>query len=80
MAVEVYKVPQAMPLFSAYHAPYQVKHRYWARLLLFARIGIFLLIILYGHEDDDPNTNLSAITAIMSLLLFIKGHVVQHIY
>ena len=69
---------ELIPLFKAYHAPYQVKHRYWTCLLLFARIGIFLLIILYGHED--PNTILLAITAIVSLLLFIKGHVVQHIY
>ena len=64
--------------FEAYHAPYQFKHRYWTGLLLFARIGIYLLIILYGH--GNPNNNLLAIIAITSVLLFVKGHVVRCIY
>ena len=64
--------------FEAYHAPYQFKHRYWTGLLLFARIGIYLLIILHGH--GNPNNNLLAIIAITSVLLFVKGHVVRCIY
>ena len=36
------------------------------------------MIILYGH--GNPNTNLLAIIAILSVLLFIKAHVVQRIY
>ena len=64
--------------FEAYHAPYEIKHRYWTGLLLFARIGIYLLIIMYGH--GNPNNNLLAIIGITSVLLFVKGHVVQRIY
>ena len=64
--------------FEAYHAPYEFKHRYWTGLLLLARIGIYLLIILYGH--GNPNINLLAIIIITSVLLFIKGHVVHRIY
>ena len=64
--------------FEAYHAPYKFKHRYWTGLLLFARIGIYLLIILCSH--GNPHSNLLAIIAITSLLLFVKGHVVCCIY
>ena len=63
---------------EAYHAPYKFKHHYWTGLLLFARIGIYLLIILYGH--GNPDNNLLAIIAITSVLLFVKGHIVRHIY
>ena len=61
-----------------YHAPYRFKHRYWTGLLLLARVAIYIIIILYGH--GDPNTNLLAITFIVSFLLILKGHLFHRIY
>ena len=64
--------------FDPYHAPYRFKHRYWTGLLLLARVAIYILIILYGH--GNPNINLLVIIFLVSFLLFLKGHIVHHIY
>ena len=55
-----------------YHEPHVSKHRYWTGLLLFTRIGLYLVFAL--NVSGDPGVNLLAITVSVVSLLLIKGH------
>ena len=59
-------VNKLKPLFDAYTGPYKDKHRYWTGLLLFVRIGLF--IVFSTNTSGDPAINLLAITIVVICL------------
>ena len=54
---------------EAYHAPYEVKHRYWTGLLLLLR-GFLYLVFAVG----TPSINLLTNITVACSLLFFKAH------
>ena len=54
-----------------YHAPYTFKHRYWAGLLLFLRVVLF--VVLATNTSHDPYLSLVAISIAVGSILFLKG-------
>ena len=54
-----------------YHAPYTFKHHYWAGLLLFLRVALF--VVLATNTSHDPYVSLVAISIAVSSILFLKG-------
>ena len=58
-----------------YHAPYTVKHRYWAGLLFLVRVVLYIVFAL--NVNGDPQVNLVAIILIVGGLLLTKGFLVK---
>ena len=65
------------PFMDAYHAPYQLKHRYWAGLLLLLRCALFLTFAF--NALGDASINLLAITS-ASLGLLVVTRLTGSIY
>ena len=58
-----------------YHAPYTVKHRYWAGLLFLVRVVLYIVFAL--NVNGDPHMNLVAIILTIGGLLLIKGFLIK---
>ena len=58
---------------APYHAPYNVNHRYWTGLLLFARVALYLVFTL--NASNDPGVNLLAVAVMVGAVLFLRVHV-----
>ena len=58
-----------------YHAPYTVKHRYWAGLLFLVRVILYIVFAL--NVNGDPDVNLVAIILTIGGLLLIKGFLIK---
>ena len=58
-----------------YHAPYTVKHRYWAGLLFLVRVVLYIVFAL--NVNGDPDVNLVAIILTIGGLLLIKGLLIK---
>ena len=56
-----------------YHAPYNVNHRYWTGLLLFARVTLYLVFAL--NVSGDPGVNLLAITLSVGAIMLLRARV-----
>ena len=56
---------------APYHAPYNVNHRYWTGLLLFARVALYLVFAL--NVSGDPGVNLLAITVTVGAIMFLRA-------
>ena len=54
-----------------YHAPYNVNHRYWTGLLLFARVTLYPVFALNTHSD--PGVNLLAIAILTGSIMFLRA-------
>ena len=63
------------PLFDAYTGPYKDRHRYWTGLLLFVRVGIFLVFAVIQNVLDQPSLSLLAIIFVAVSLLCFQGMV-----
>ena len=62
---------------DAYHAPYNIKHRYWTGLLLLLRCVLFL--VFASNTSGDPSVNLLAISSV-ALGLAVLTHVTGQVY
>ena len=58
---------------DAYYAPYKKHARYWTGLLLWSRMGLFLMIAINVLGSD--RVNILAISSAVAALLAIKGRV-----
>ena len=58
---------------APYHAPYNINHRFWTGLLLFARVALYLVFAL--NVSGDPGVNLLAITVTVGAIMFLKASV-----
>ena len=58
-----------------YHAPYTVKHRYWAGLLFLVRVILYIIFAL--NVNGDPHVNLVAIILTIGGLLLTKAFLVK---
>ena len=58
-----------------YHAPYTLKHRYWAGLLLLVRVVLYIVFAL--NVNGDSRVNLVAIILTVGGLLLTKGFLVK---
>ena len=57
---------------DTYHAPYNVKHRYWPGLLLLIRCGLF--VIFASNSSGNTSINLLCITAVsLGLAVFTRA-------
>lgn len=56
---------------DAYHAPYNKRYRYWAGLLLLARVTLYLIKAL--NVLNNPSINLIAIICLMGALLLLNN-------
>ena len=56
---------------APYHAPYNVNHRYWTGLLLFARVALYLVFAL--NVSGDPGVNLLVITVTVGAIMFLRA-------
>ena len=63
------------PLMDAYYAPYKKHSRYWTGLLLWSRMGLFLLITINVLGSD--RVNILATSSAIAALLAIKGRVYE---
>ena len=63
------------PLFDAYTGPYKDRHRYWTGLLLFVRVGIFLVFAVIQNVLDQPSLSLLTIIFVAVSLLCFQGMV-----
>ena len=54
-------------VMDAYHAPYNVKHRYWSGLMLLVRCVLFLAFSF--NVLGDPGINLLAINTVMIIVI-----------
>ena len=56
---------------DTYHAPHNVKHRYWPGLLLLIRCGLY--IVFAFNTSGNPSTRLTSITAVtLGLAVFTR--------
>ena len=58
---------------DTYHAPHNIKHRYWPGLLLLVRCALF--IVFASNPSGDPSINLLCITSISLGLAVFKGSI-----
>ena len=58
---------------DTYHAPHNIKHRYWPGLLLLVRCALF--IIFDSNPSGDPSINLLCITSASLGLAVFKGSI-----
>ena len=58
---------------DTYHAPYNIKHRYWPGLLLLVRCALF--IVFASNPSGDPSINLLCITPASLGLAVFKGSI-----
>ena len=64
---------------DAYHAPYQLKHRYWTGLLLLLRCGLYLVFAF--NVSGESSTNLLAISLAVlgvTVILLFTGSVYKN--
>ena len=61
-----------------YHAPYNVKYRYWTGLLLFVRAFLYIIAVL--NFSLDPRVELMSVILIVGGLIFLKGVIAKRVY
>lgn len=62
--------PKLYLFMEAYHVPYVPRHRYWTGLLLIARAVLYL--IAAANVSGNPHVQLTAITFVLSFIIFLK--------
>ena len=58
------------PFMDAYHAPYKKNTRYWTGLLLFTRLGLFLIFAI--NANGGESINILAVSSVTIALLAIQ--------
>ena len=61
-----------------YHAPYNIKYRYWTGLLLFVRAFVYIIAVL--NFSLDPRVELMSVMLIVGGLILLKGVIAKRVY
>ena len=61
-----------------YHAPYNVKYRYWTGLLLFVHAFVYIIAVL--NFSLDPRVELMSVILTVGGLIFLKGVIAKRVY
>ena len=72
------KNPKIQTFIETHHTPYTPKHRYWTRLLLIARVVLYL--IAAANISNDPTIALSVINFTVCCLVLLKGFIISRLY
>ena len=65
-------------IITAYHAPYNNKHRYWSGLLLLVRVVLYITVAV--TVSNNPQIPLLMTIVLVGGLLFLKGIIGMRLY